>query len=53
MLHVLAQYDVEVAWSGDQDVVEAFPAQGVGAGNPVTSRHLHVLVQKAAEPVSS
>jgi hypothetical protein len=22
MLHVLAQYDVEVAWSGDQKVVE-------------------------------
>jgi hypothetical protein len=28
MLHVLAQYDVEVAWSGDQKVVEAFPSQG-------------------------
>ena len=28
MLHILAQYDVEVAWSGDQDVIEAFPAQG-------------------------
>jgi hypothetical protein len=28
MLHILAQYDVEVAWSGDQEVVEAFPAQG-------------------------
>ena len=27
MLHVLAQYDVEVAWSGDQEVVEAFPSQ--------------------------
>ena len=27
MLHVLAQYDVEVAWSGDQQVVEAFAAQ--------------------------
>src|ERR687889_1824159 len=27
MLQVLAQYDVEVAWSGDQKVVEAFPAQ--------------------------
>jgi hypothetical protein len=27
MLQVLAQYDVEVAWSGDQEVVEAFPAQ--------------------------
>ena len=25
MLHVLAQYDVEVAWSGDQEVVETFP----------------------------
>ena len=25
---VLAQNDVEVAWSGDQEVVEAFPAQG-------------------------
>ena len=23
-----AQYEVEVAWSGDQEVVEAFPAQG-------------------------
>ena len=28
MLQVLAQYDVEVAWSGDQEVVEAFPSQG-------------------------
>jgi len=28
VLHTLAQHDVEVAWSGDQDVVEAFPAQG-------------------------
>jgi hypothetical protein len=28
MLDVLAQYDVQVAWSGDQEVVEAFPAQG-------------------------
>src|SRR6478735_7998863 len=28
VLDVLAQYDVEVAWSGDQEVVEAFPAQG-------------------------
>src|SRR6476469_3961363 len=28
MLQVLAQYDVEVAWSGDQQVVEAFPSQG-------------------------
>ena len=27
MLDILAQYDVEVAWSGDQEVVEAFPAQ--------------------------
>jgi len=27
MLHVLAQHDVEVAWSGDQKVVEAFPSQ--------------------------
>jgi hypothetical protein len=27
MLHILAQHDVEVAGSGDQDVVEAFPAQ--------------------------
>ena len=27
MLHILAQHDVEVAWSGDQEVVEAFPAQ--------------------------
>ena len=27
MLQVLAQYDVEVAWSGDQEVVEAFPSQ--------------------------
>ena len=26
---------------------------GVGAGNPVTSRDLHVLVEEAAEPVSS
>jgi hypothetical protein len=28
MLHILAQYAVEMAWSGDQEVVEAFPAQG-------------------------
>ena len=28
MLHILAQHDVEVAWSGDQEVVEAFPSQG-------------------------
>ena len=28
VLQVLAKYDVEVAWSGDQKVVEAFPAQG-------------------------
>jgi hypothetical protein len=28
VLHVLAQHDVEVTWSGDQKVVEAFPAQG-------------------------
>ena len=28
VLHILAQHDVEVAWSGDQDVIEAFPAQG-------------------------
>ena len=28
MLHILAQHDVEMAWSGDQEVVEAFPAQG-------------------------
>ena len=28
MLDVLVQYKVEVAWSGDQEVVEAFLAQG-------------------------
>jgi hypothetical protein len=28
VLDILAQDDVEVAWSGDQEVVEAFPAQG-------------------------
>ena len=27
-LDVLAQHDLEVAWSGDQQVVETFPAQG-------------------------
>ena len=27
VLDVLAQYDVELAWSGDQEVVEAFPSQ--------------------------
>ena len=27
VLQVLAKYDVEVAWSGDQKVVEAFPSQ--------------------------
>jgi hypothetical protein len=25
MLHVLAQHDIEMAWSDDQEVVEAFP----------------------------
>ena len=28
VLHILAQHDVEVAWSGDQDVIKAFPTQG-------------------------
>jgi hypothetical protein len=28
VLEILAQHDVEVALSGDQEVVEAFPAQG-------------------------
>ena len=28
VLDILAQNDVEVTWSGDQKVVEAFPAQG-------------------------
>ena len=28
VLHILAQYDVEVVWSGDRDVIEVFPAQG-------------------------
>jgi len=28
VLDVLAQHEVEVAWSGDQQVVEAFAAQG-------------------------
>ena len=28
VLDVLTQNDVEVAWSGDQQVVETFPAQG-------------------------
>ena len=28
MLEILAQYDVEVAWPGDQDVVEALAAEG-------------------------
>jgi hypothetical protein len=27
VLHILAQHEIEVAWPGDQDVVEAFPAQ--------------------------
>ena len=27
MLDVLVQYKVEVAWSSDQEVVEAFPAE--------------------------
>ena len=27
MLHILAQHDVEVARSGDQKVVEAFPSE--------------------------
>jgi hypothetical protein len=28
VLDVLAQHDLEVSWSGDQQVVETFPAQG-------------------------
>jgi hypothetical protein len=28
MLEILAQHGGEVVWSGDQEVVEAFPAQG-------------------------
>ena len=28
VLQILAQHDVEVAWPGDQEVVEAFAAQG-------------------------
>src|SRR3954470_22042707 len=28
LLDIIAQDDVEVAWSGDQDVVEAFSTQG-------------------------
>ena len=28
VLHISAQDDIEVAGSGDQDVVELFPAQG-------------------------
>ena len=28
VLEILAQNDIEVAWPGDQEVVEAFPAQG-------------------------
>jgi hypothetical protein len=28
VLDIFVQHDVEVAWSGDQEVVEAFPAQG-------------------------
>ena len=28
MPHILAQHDVEMTWSDDQEVVEAFPAQG-------------------------
>jgi hypothetical protein len=27
VLHILAQYDLEMTWVGDQEVVEAFPAQ--------------------------
>jgi hypothetical protein len=27
VLHILAQHEIEVAWPGDQDVVEAFSAQ--------------------------
>jgi len=27
VLHILAQHDVEMTWPGDQEVVEAFPAQ--------------------------
>jgi hypothetical protein len=29
VLDLLVQHDVEVVWAGDQEVVEAFPAQGV------------------------
>src|SRR6185295_3711121 len=28
MLHILAQHEVEMTCSGDQEVIEAFPAQG-------------------------
>ena len=28
-LDVLVQHEVKVAWSGDEEVVEAFPAQGL------------------------
>jgi hypothetical protein len=28
MLRILAQYDLEMAWSCDQEVIEAFPSQG-------------------------
>ena len=28
VLDVFAQHEVEVAWSGDQEMVEAFPTQG-------------------------
>ena len=28
VLQIFAQHDVEVAWPGDQEVVEAFAAQG-------------------------
>ena len=38
MLHILAQHDVEMAWSGDQEVVEAFPAQGAETLRMGTSR---------------
>ena len=35
VLDILAQDDVEVAWSGDQDVIEAFPAQRADDRSPI------------------
>jgi hypothetical protein len=53
VLQVFAQHDLEVAWSGDQDVVEAFPAQGADepfGDGVVPSRRLPLIPTVSPEP---